>query len=153
MIEQTKQLLGQMKFLGMLETVDHRLTEATSHGWGHAEFLSALITDEKLSRENRQIKSRIRVAQFRTDGSMESLDLTAKRNISRTQVSDLMELSFVKDPRNVLILGPTGVGKTYLATATIWASNHCHRKPCKISTTCWKNVINPNQPLSQASSR
>jgi DNA replication protein DnaC len=125
MIEQTKQLLGQMKFLGMLETVDLRITEATSQGWGHTEFLSALITDEKLSRENRQIKSRIRVAQFRTDGSMESLDLTAKRNISKTQVSDLMELSFIKAPRNVLILGPTGVGKTYLATAIgNWACRH-----------------------------
>jgi DNA replication protein DnaC len=125
MIEQTKQLITQMKFLGMLETMDVRLTEATSHGWGHVEFLSALITDEKLYRENRQIKSRIRVAQFRTDASMENLDLSAKRNISKTQVNDLMELTFVKDPRNILILGPTGVGKTYLATAIgNWACRH-----------------------------
>lgn len=106
-----------MKFYGMLETVDLRLTEATSHGWGHSEFLSALITDEKLHRDNRLIKTRIRVAQFRTNASIEQLDLNSKRNISKTQVNDLMELGFVKDPRNVLILGPTGVGKTYLATA------------------------------------
>ena len=109
----------------MLETVDLRLTEATSHGWGHAEFLSALMTDEKLHRDNRQIKSRIRIAQFRTDAAIEQLDLTAKRNITKTQVNDLMELSFVKAPRNILILGPTGVGKTYLATAIgNWACRH-----------------------------
>lgn len=125
MIEQTKQLLTKMKFLGMLETVDLRLIEATSHGWGHAEFLSALITDEKLHRDNRQIKTRIRVAQFRTDASIEQLDLTAKRNITKTQVSDLMELNFIREPRNILILGPTGVGKTYLATAIgNWACRH-----------------------------
>lgn len=125
MIEQTKELLSKMRFLGMLETVDLRLTEATSHGWGHAEFLSALVTDEKLNRDNRQIKSRIRIAQFRTDAAIEQLDLTAKRNITKTQVNDLMELSFVKAPRNILILGPTGVGKTYLATAIgNWACRH-----------------------------
>lgn len=125
MIEQTKQLLSKMKLLGMFETVDARLTEATSHGWGHAEFLSALVTDEKLHRDNRQIKSRIRVAQFRTDASIEQLDLTAKRSVTKTQVNDLMELTFVKAPKNVLILGPTGVGKTYLATALgNWACRH-----------------------------
>ena len=48
---------------------------------------------------------------------MERLDLTSKRNLTKTQVHDLFQLGFINAPRNVIILGPTGVGKTYLATA------------------------------------
>ena len=60
---------------------------------------------------------RLKAAHFRTDASLERIDVTAKRNLSRTQIQELRELKFVTDPRNVLILGATGVGKTFLATA------------------------------------
>jgi DNA replication protein DnaC len=94
-----------------------RLAEATTHAWGQSDFLSALITDEKNYRENQKIKGRIRAARFRTEACAEKIDVTAKRNLSATQVKDLMELRFLKEPRNVLIHGQTGVGKTFLATA------------------------------------
>ena len=125
MIEQTKQTLTDLKCFGILGSLELRLTEATSNGWGHVELLSALITDEKLHRDNQRTRRRIRAAHFRHDASFEHFDLTAKRNLSRTQVTDLQELRFIKEPRNVLILGPTGVGKTYLATAI---GNHTCRK-------------------------
>lgn len=125
MIEQTKQMLTDLKCFGILASLDTRLTEATSHGWGHVELLSALTTDEKLHRENNRTHRRICAAHFRQEASFEHLDLQAKRNLTRTQVQDLMELRFVKEPRNVLILGPTGVGKTYLATAI---GDHACRK-------------------------
>lgn len=51
MIEQTKSILSTLKCYGMLTSLDVRLHEATSQGWGHTEFLSALVTDEKLHRE------------------------------------------------------------------------------------------------------
>jgi DNA replication protein DnaC len=116
-IEQTKTTLAQLKCYGMLAGIDTRLAEATSAGWSHTEFISALTTDERLHRENDRIKRRIRVANFRQDASMERLDLTSKRNLTKTQVQDLFQLGFINAPRNVIILGPTGVGKTYLATA------------------------------------
>ena len=125
MIEQTKHILSTLKCHGILSTLDLRLAEATSQGWGHTELLSALVTDEKTHRENQKIARRLKAAHFRTDASLERLDVTAKRNLSRTQVQDLRELKFVTDPRNVLILGPTGVGKTYLASAL---GNHACRQ-------------------------
>ena len=125
MIEQTKQILVGLKCQGILSSLDLRLAEATSQGWGHTEFLSAIMTDEKSYRDNLKTARRIRVAHFRTEASLERVDVNTKRNLSRTQVQDLRELKFVTDPRNVLILGPTGVGKTFLATAL---GNHACRQ-------------------------
>lgn len=117
MIEQTKSVMSEMKWLGALKTLDQRLHEATAHGWGHLELLSALITDEKLHRDVSKVQRRIKAAAFRTQATMERLDLTAKRTLTKTMVRDLMTLSFLKSPRNLMITGPTGIGKTYLATA------------------------------------
>lgn len=117
MIEQTKTTMAELKWFGALKTLDQRLQEAISHGWGHAEILSSLVTDEKLYRDVHRVQRRIRAASFRTQATMERLDMTAKRTLTKTMVRDLMTLSFLKAPRNVLITGPTGIGKTYLATA------------------------------------
>jgi DNA replication protein DnaC len=124
-IEQTKQDLVGMKCFGMLQSLDQRLGEAASGGWGHTEFLSSVVTDERIYREAQRIKRRIKMANFRTDACFDRLDLTAKRNVSRSQLADLKNLTFITEPRNVIILGPTGVGKTFLATAL---GDHACRK-------------------------
>lgn len=117
MIEQTKSQMNELKLNGALQTIDQRLHDAAAHGWGHLELLSSLMTDEKLHRDTHRISRRIKAASFRTTATMERIDLTAKRTLTKTLVRDLMSLSFLKTPRNVLITGPTGIGKTYLATA------------------------------------
>lgn len=118
MIEQTKNMMSEMKLSGALKTVDQRLSEAASLGWGHIEMLSALITDEKIHRDNQRIVRRIKFANFRTQASIERIDFTAKRTLTKPLVSDLKQLQYIKSsPRNVLMIGPTGVGKTFLAEA------------------------------------
>ena len=81
MIERTKADMTQMKFFGMLTTLDLRIGEATSHGWGHSEFLGAVIADEKLHRENIRIDRRLKAARFRVDASLEQFDTSSKRSI------------------------------------------------------------------------
>lgn len=117
MIEQTKHIMSQLKLFGMLESLDPRLSEATSNGWGHVELVSSLISDEKADRDNRQAKRRLKAARFRNNACFERFDLQAKRNFTKTQLQDLMQLNFIKQKTNLLILGPTGVGKTFLASA------------------------------------
>ena len=116
MLEQTRNQISEMKLFGMLKTLDLRHQESMSHGWGPSEFLSALITDEKNHREAAKINRLLRGASLRTQSTFEMIDYTANRSLSKTSVKDLMQLTYIKSsPRNVLITGPTGVGKTFCA--------------------------------------
>jgi DNA replication protein DnaC len=125
MLEETRNQMSQMKLFGMLKALDLRLEESISQGWGAGDFLSAMVTDEKNHRDVSAIQRRLRVASFRTQASFEQLDYTVKRSLTKSLVKDLMGLNYIKAaPRNILIFGPTGVGKTFLATAI---GNHACR--------------------------
>ena len=129
MIEQTKAMMSRLKFFGILETLDVRLHEAQSHEWGYSEFLSALITDESRYRNEKATVRRIRMAKFRTDAHIDRIDFRAKRSITKAEISELKQLAFITDPRNILLLGPTGVGKSFIATAL---GNHACREGYKV---------------------
>ena len=125
MLENTRNQMAEMKLYGMLHSLDLRMSEALSQNWGTGDFISALVTDEKSYRSAAQINRRLKAASFRTQASFETLDHTAKRTLTKPLVRDLMQLQFIKaSPQNLMIIGPTGVGKTFLATAI---GNHACR--------------------------
>jgi DNA replication protein DnaC len=135
MIEQTRNELSKMKLFGVLQSLDVRLEEGLEKGWGHQEFISAIITDEKNYRQIKSTERRVKNAGFRTDASFNKIDFTANRKLSKSQVQELMSLKFIRDSQNLLLLGPTGVGKTFLATAI---GNHA----CLEGYTCLFMGIN-----------
>ena len=125
MLENTRNEMSEMKLYGMLQSLDLRLSEAVGQNWGAGDFISALVTDEKSYRSAAQISRRLKAANFRTQASFETLDHTAKRTLTKAVVRDLMQLRFIKvSARNLMIIGATGVGKTFLATAI---GNHACR--------------------------
>ena len=125
MLENTRNQMAEMKLYGMLHSLDLRMSEALSQNWGSGDFISALVTDEKSYRQASQINRRLKAASFRTQASFETLDHTAKRTLTKPLVRDLMQLQFIKaSAQNLMIIGPTGVGKTFLATAI---GNHACR--------------------------
>ena len=81
------------------------------------ERLALLVEKECLRRQNRSLQRRLKQAVFPVPAVMADVDLSPARGLDRSQVLDLAQGNWVEAKRNLLILGPTGSGKTYLACA------------------------------------
>lgn len=114
-MEQHHQLIPHLKRLrlsGILETLDVRNAQAIDGQWTYVEFLMRLLEDEIARRDQKQLAWRIRRAALNTTKTLEGYDFNFNPHINRQQILDLATCSFIRQQRNVLICGPTGVGKT-----------------------------------------
>ena len=107
--------LKQLRLSGVLETLDSRHRQAVAEKWSYIEFLSRLLEDEVERRAQKQLKLRLRRAAINGDKSLESFDFQFNATVNRQQVLHLAAGDYIRQRRNVLICGPTGVGKTHLA--------------------------------------
>ena len=112
-----RNLMAEMKLLGMFESFDRLLTEATRDQWSCGAFFDAMLQAETDYRTERKTKRRIKAAKFALRPTFQDFDFTANRSISRTQIKDLYSLQWLTDARPVLLIGQTGVGKTFIAQA------------------------------------
>jgi DNA replication protein DnaC len=121
-MEMTHQLIPFLKRLrlsGILETLDARNQEAIDDRWSYVEFLARLLEDEVERRAQKQLALHIRRAGINTTKTLESFSFNFNPSINRQQILDLSTCSYIRQRRNVLICGPTGVGKTHLAHALV----------------------------------
>ncbi len=112
-----KSLLRRVKLGRSLDTLPERLALARARSLGHAEFLELVLSDEVTRRDTHSADLRARTAGL--DGSMrlENWDETAAVSFDRAILDELVSLRFIEAAHNVLVLGPVGVGKTFIATA------------------------------------
>jgi DNA replication protein DnaC len=110
---------------GLAASLDVRLTEARGNHLEHEEFLELLVADELAVRASRLVDRRVRAAMFREQKSLDEFDFSFNPSIKRKQVFDLATCKFVRDKADVLLLGPPGVGKSYLAQAIGLAAIKC----------------------------
>lgn len=109
--------LKQLKLSGLLASLEIRLQEAAGHSLSHAEFLELILQDEVLVRSERLIQRRIKAAGFRELKTLENFEWAFNPSIHKKQVYDLASCRFIREARDVLFLGPPGVGKSHLVQA------------------------------------
>jgi|SRR5258707_5998428 DNA replication protein DnaC len=109
--------LKQLRLSGLLQTLEVRLQEAASHGLSHADFLELIVQDELLVRSDRTVQRRLKAACFREPKTLEDFDWAFNPSIKRKQIFDLASGRYLREGRDVLWLGPPGVGKSHLVQA------------------------------------
>ena len=91
--------------------------QAADHSRSYEEYLSALLEQEVLSREDSTRKNRISRAYFPLSKSLEGFDFAALPTLSKQKVLLLSQCDFIKQKENVVMIGNSGTGKTHLAIA------------------------------------
>src|ERR1051326_4653444 len=109
--------LKQLRLSRLLQTLEVRLQEAASHGLSHEDFLELLVRDELLVRSDRTVQRRLKAACFGEQKTLEDFDWSFNPSIKKKQVYDLASGRYLREGRDVLWLGPPGVGKSHLVQA------------------------------------
>jgi len=109
--------LKQLRLSGLMQTLGVRLQEATANRLGHAEFLELICQDELNVRQERQINRRTKAADFRALKTLDDFDWSFNPSIHKKDIFELATGKFIREAKDVLFLGPPGVGKTHLAQA------------------------------------
>ena len=117
MNERLRSALYQLRLSGLAESLDVRLQEAAGHQLSHAEFLELILQDELNVRQQRQIERRVKSADFRELKSLDEFDFVFNPSIKRQQIFDLATCRFVRERKDVLLIGPPGTGKSFIAQA------------------------------------
>lgn len=123
---QIKNLMAEMKLNGMLGSLEKTLDDAKTQSWSYTELLDSLIQAEYDFKEQRKIENLLKASKLPEKPVFEDFDFTTKRTLTKTQVKELYQLTWLSQHRPVLLIGPTGIGKSFIAKAL--AHHACHHK-------------------------
>lgn len=117
LIEQTHQKLLAMKLNGMAEALCEQRRQAEMTELDFEERLGLLVERQWLWRQDRSLCARIAYAGFKVPACIEDINYRHPRGLKRAHIDQLLGSRWVEQGRNLLLTGPTGTGKTYLACA------------------------------------
>lgn len=115
--EQLRSKMMSLKLRGMLKGFEEQIQNPALYDFSFEERLGSLIEQEDLDRENRRLQNRLKQAKLRAGIILENIDFKAERNLDKKQILSLGSCSWILRKRNLIITGPTGVGKSYLASS------------------------------------
>mgnify|MGYP002640914027 CR=1 FL=1 len=117
MTETIEYAMKKLRLSGMAQSLEVRLQEARANRLGHDQFLELILQDEMLVRKERQFARRLRQASFTSLKTMDQFNWNFNPELDRDRIEDLACCQFVRENRDVLFIGPPGIGKTHLAQA------------------------------------
>ena len=117
LLHPTLTLLNELGLAGMAKSFQNLNTQPESRALDHAEWLCLLLDQEVTIRRQKRFESRAKAARLRHDASLEDVDYQAPRGLDRGLFLTLGSCDWIRSRRNLLITGPCGVGKSYLACA------------------------------------
>jgi DNA replication protein DnaC len=109
--------LKRLRLSGVLETFDVRLAQARENALCHSEWLSLILQDEILRRDHQALAERLKKAKFEQEKTFETFDLQRYPLKVQSVIRDLRAGQYLYHHGHILIVGPTGTGKSHLAQA------------------------------------
>jgi DNA replication protein DnaC len=113
--EQTLGTLHALKLFGMAKSFSDKLAHPQSGDLSHQEFFGLIVQDEKTYRDNLRLKRLLSNAKLKQQAALEDIDYKHPRGLNKQTLLELQD--WISHHRNVLLTGPTGVGKSYIACA------------------------------------
>lgn len=117
LIQQTIQQLHELRLRGMAQALEEQLVNSAAHELAFDDRLTLLVERELTWRNDRRLQRLLQLAKLRLDASIEDVNFRAPRGLDRSVLLRLATCEWAEHHQIVLILGPTGVGKTFLACA------------------------------------
>jgi len=119
LIQPTIEKLYSLRLKGMIKAIDQQMKDPEIGALSFDDRFGLIVDTEVTERENSRLNNRLKAAKLKQQACIENIDLRHSRGLDKTTIKQLALPQWVKEHRNVLILGPTGVGKTYLTCSLI----------------------------------
>ena len=117
--------LKKLRLKGMIEALKIQLNNSESSQLHFEERLALIVENEVVLRENNRLQVRLKKAKLRQNACIQDIDYRGSRGLDRTLMLSLESCKWIDSHKNILIVGATGTGKTYLGEAL--AHNACMR--------------------------
>ncbi len=126
LLQQLLQQLRQLKLTGFADSLEMQFNQPNTYDdLGFAERLGLLVSQEMTYRENKRLKRLLSTAKFKLMACLDDIDYAHPRGLHKNQVAALQTGEWIAKHQNLVITGPTGCGKTYLACAL--GRHACHQ--------------------------
>jgi len=109
--------LKQLRLSGLSQKLDVRIQEAAADHLSHSEFLELICQDELYVRQQRLMERHTKLADFRHLKTLDDFDWSFNPSVHKKEIFDLASCRFIREAKDLLFLGPPGVGKTHLTQA------------------------------------